>query len=68
VVLRVRLSGKNLETVTSDLHLLQDLEISQNRQSFLCKSLEKTSRNLEMFGKSWEQFIRAGPTFGGLNP
>jgi len=47
------------------LHLLQALEIPQNRQSFLWKSLEKTSGNLEMFGKSLQGPTRPG---GGAKP
>jgi hypothetical protein len=46
--------AKNLENDTLDLHLLQALEIPQNRQSFLWKCLEKTSGNLEKLAKSLE--------------
>jgi hypothetical protein len=36
------------------LHLLQAFEIPQNHQDILWKSLEKTSGNLEILGKSLE--------------
>jgi hypothetical protein len=49
---------KNLDEDKCGLDLLQPFEIPQNRQSILCESLEKTSGNLEMFGKS----LQAGKT------
>jgi hypothetical protein len=46
--------AKILERVFLKFGLLQVLEIAQNRQSFLWKSLDKTGRYLEMFGeKAW---------------
>jgi hypothetical protein len=59
---RARLKRKNLETDTSGLDLLQAFEIPQNHQDILWKSLEKTSGNLEMFGKSLEQVGAARPS------
>jgi hypothetical protein len=37
--LRAPRVAKNLETITFDLHLLQPVEIPQNRQNILWKSL-----------------------------
>jgi len=50
------------------LDLLQPVEISQNRQSFLWKCLDKTSGNLEMLAKSLagERPLEGGSRAGGL--
>jgi hypothetical protein len=56
-----REKAKNLERGFFGFYLSQPFEIPQNRQRNLWKSLEKTARNLEMFGKK-------GPVQSGLTP
>ena len=58
---------KPWKTLNSGLEALQPLEIPQNRQSFLWKSLEKTDGDLEKLGeKAWTPplFYRFRPSGG----
>jgi hypothetical protein len=52
---------KYWERTTFGLDLLQAFEIPQNHQHILWKALDKTSGNLEMFGKSLEPFEAPHP-------
>src|SRR5271163_4032253 len=55
--------GKNLEPKLLDLEALQPLEIPQNRQRIVWKSLERNSSDLEMFGKkAWGLHGRDAPS------
>jgi hypothetical protein len=56
---------KSLEKDLLDLEALQRIEIPQNRQSFLWKSLEKNKRDLERLAKNVEACLNsAGFAFG----
>jgi hypothetical protein len=53
--------AKNLERGFVGFYLSQAFEIPQNRQRNLWKSLEKTARDLEMFGKkAWRLAVARG--------
>ena len=53
---RGRLQQKNLETIKSHFLPLQPLEIPQNRQSFVWKSLDKNTLDLEKVGEKQGRF------------
>jgi hypothetical protein len=59
---RGQMPRKDLERGFFGLRLSQPLEIPQDRQNFLWKCLEKTSR----FGKAWKKRLAGSPLFRRL--
>jgi hypothetical protein len=57
--------AKNLDSSKKAFSASQPIEITQNRQRNLWKSLEKQAENLEMFGASLEKLAPASRYLSG---